>query len=255
MTHTHIIRILTATALCLTVAQIASPGVIYTEVGQRIRRAIANNDRSELFFLEATGLNDDPRSPDPDFAAHAYIKIANLDESIAFMRRFYFNPDYPHWRHSLYWFFLDKSFVAERDAENETREKLYALLLEIVQTSDNSEDVHWTDAFLLERLPEYAASKQRATLQRYANTGNEWVTNTFNPIKEHFDKIPPKERTDLRDRFPELPPPDEPAVTPLPPQDDPSAEPPAKPFLLWLVATIIAVALAVGAVTLRAVRE
>ncbi|MDD2460679.1 MAG: hypothetical protein PHT98_06330, partial [Kiritimatiellae bacterium] len=46
----------------------------------------------------------------------------------------------------------------------------------------------------------------RATLVRYANTGNEYMTNNFNPIKAHFDKIPPKQRIDLRKRFPDLPP-------------------------------------------------
>ncbi|HON48535.1 MAG TPA: hypothetical protein PLZ60_12380 [Kiritimatiellia bacterium] len=55
-------------------------------------------------------------------------------------------------------------------------------------------------------LPGYTNSKQRATLVRYANTGNEHMTNNFNPIKAHFDAIPPKQRIDLRKRFPDLPP-------------------------------------------------
>jgi len=55
-------------------------------------------------------------------------------------------------------------------------------------------------------LPGYTNSKQRATLVRYANTGNEYMTNNFNPIKAHFDAIPPRQRIDLRKRFPDLPP-------------------------------------------------
>jgi len=55
-------------------------------------------------------------------------------------------------------------------------------------------------------VPQYTNSVQRACLTRFATEGNEWVTNTFHPIKAHFDKIPPKQRIDLRKRFPDLPP-------------------------------------------------
>jgi hypothetical protein len=61
------------------------------------------------------------------------------------------------------------------------------------------------------------------------------VTNTFHPIKAHFDKIPPKQRIDLRKRFPDLP--------PLP--DDAPARSPVKVALAIIVG---GVALAVCAV-------
>ena len=261
MNHAYLIKALAAAAICLTVAQDAlSSRARVTEVGQRINRAEQNNDRSELPFLEETSHGEDAPAgkrwaSDTFGAAFVYLKIANLDESIGFVQRYYSSWEHSGWRGGIYRHFLKKASTEEKDAASETREKLFALLLEIAQTSNDPMDVTSSDIFLLERLPEYATSKQRATLQRYFNSSNELEVAGFTPIKEHFDKIPPKQRIDLRDRFPGLPPPDEPAVTPLPPQDDPSAEPPAKPFLLWLVATIIVVALAVGAVTFRAVRE
>jgi hypothetical protein len=79
-------------------------------------------------------------------------------------------------------------------------------LLEIVQNTDNAGDALDAEFFLRDFLPGYINSRQRATLVRYANTGNEYMTNNFNPIKAHFDNIPPKQRIDLRKRFPDLPP-------------------------------------------------
>jgi hypothetical protein len=56
------------------------------------------------------------------------------------------------------------------------------------------------------------------------------VTNTFHPIKAHFDVISPKQRIDLRKRFPDLP--------PLP--DDAPARSPVK-VAFAIIAGIVAV--------------
>jgi hypothetical protein len=75
-----------------------------------------------------------------------------------------------------------------------------------MQTTDVRDVANRINQHLLRSIPQYTNSVQRASLVRFATSGNEWVTNTFHPIKVHFDNIPPKQRTDLRDRFPDLPP-------------------------------------------------
>ena len=253
MNHAYLVKTLVTAVIFLVIAQDTLLfGIQMSEVGQRIYRAEKNNDRSELLFLEETiheeeTSNNTEYSPDPSFAARVYFKLANLDESIEFMQRYYFNRKKSLQRLSAHLKFLEKATAEEKDATSETREKLFAFLLEIVQTSYDSVDVNRTDIFLLERMPEYAASKQRATLQRYANTGNDWTTNTFNPIKEHFDKIPPKQRPDLRDRFPSLPPLDEP---PDESTDELPNEPTATPFPARLAVTLAAILLAVSIIIL-----
>jgi hypothetical protein len=94
----------------------------------------------------------------------------------------------------------------EKSLTDEVKSDICTHLLAIVQNADNPRHALDAEFFLRDFLPGYTNSKQRATLVRYANTGNEHMTNNFNPIKAHFDAIPPKQRIDLRKRFPDLPP-------------------------------------------------
>jgi len=200
---------------------------------QRVSRALRNNDRSEMPFLEATALSEDSQKLDRQDAAKAYIKLATLDEAAEFLRRHFFTE-----RRSalggtgIMLKFIEKAAAEEKDAEDATRENLYAFLLEVVQNDTGAgSSANSADIFLLERVPGYADSKQRAALARYANTGNDWVTNTFNPIKEHFDTLPPSKLVDLRTRFPTLPP---------PPGETPSPSPRIWPYAAVLAALAIA---------------
>ena len=169
-----------------------------------------SGDRSLLPFLEGKSL--DPETPKTirSAAAEAFVKIADVDECVAFMRELYEDSSVQgSWRYFLNKKFLGKVEAEEKTLTSETKENINSFMLVVVQNVKNSGDANDADRFLLDRISEYSNSTQRATLCRYANTGNAWVTNTFNPIKAHFDKIPPRKRTDLRKRFPDLPPPDD----------------------------------------------
>ena len=178
-------------------------------------------------------------------AAEAYVKIADVEESLEFMQKVYETQFIQGWwRYSLNKKFLEKVRAEEDTLTPETKKNIATFLLGIVQNVENSGEANDADRFLLDRIPEYANSRQRATLCRYANTGNEWVTNTYNPIKAHFDKIPPRQRIDLRKRFPDLP--------PLP--DDAPARSPVK-VAIAVGTGIVAVVAAWLAVRRRKVHE
>jgi len=205
------------------------------DVHAGVARAIWKlGDRAALPFLEEKSLSADIHAQARGTAAAAYIAIAGMDEGAAFMRRWYFTMEGAGWRNFAYMRFLEKISKEAENAESGTLDNIHAFLLEIVQNSDSNgvSDANQANVFLLAHLPGYADSRQRATLQRYANTGNEWRTNTFNPIKAHFDAIPPSKRTDLRIRYPGLPPlPDD------PPEADASAA-----RRVWLITTAVGVA-------------
>jgi hypothetical protein len=167
-----------------------------------------SGDRSLLPYLEEKSLNTANPEIVRDRSASAYVNIADMEETVAFMKKMNAAPSV---KGTSWLYFLNKQILGKFAAEEKkmdagTKEKFFSCLLNILQSSNDACEVQMMNLFLLERMPEYANSKQRATMNRYANTGNDWVTNTFYPIKAHFDKIPPSKRTDLRKRFPELPP-------------------------------------------------
>ncbi len=191
--------------------------------------------REVLPFLEEESLDPEMSKRTRSAAAKAYIKIADVGESVNLMRKLYDDRSFGD---SQYYyvniFFLQKVKSEEKSLTDEVKSDICTHLLAIVQNADNPRHALDAEFFLRDFLPGYTNSKQRATLVRYANTGNEHMTNNFNPIKAHFDAIPPKQRIDLRKRFPDLP--------PLP--DDAPARSPVKVAL----AIIAGVALAVCAV-------
>ncbi len=163
--------------------------------------------REVLPFLKEKSFDPETHELIRSAAAEAYVDIADVEESAEFMRKLYRDPSVQGSGR----YFLNKKFLGRVGAEEktltpETKKSIAAFLLGIVQNVENSGEANDADRFLLDRIPEYANSRQRATLCRFANTGNAWVTNTYNPIKAHFDAIPPKQRIDLRKRFPDLPP-------------------------------------------------
>ena len=163
-------------------------------------------DRSALLFLEEKSLMTNAPATFRSRAAITYIKIADVGESVNLMRKLYDDHSLRSWYGYVSNFFLQKVKTEEESLTEEVKRDICTHLLAIVQSADIPGDARNADRFLLDRVPEYANSRQRATLVRYANTGTEYTTNTFNPIKAHFDNIPPKQRIDLRKRFPDLPP-------------------------------------------------
>jgi len=163
--------------------------------------------REVLPFLEEESLDPEMSKRTRSAAAKAYIKIADVGESVNLMRKLYDDRSFGD---SQYYyvniFFLQKVKSEEKSLTDEVKSDICTHLLAIVQNADNPRHALDAEFFLRDFLPGYTNSKQRATLVRYANTGNEHMTNNFNPIKAHFDAIPPKQRIDLRKRFPDLPP-------------------------------------------------
>ena len=206
-------------------------------------------DRAALPFLEEKSFMTNAPVTLRLRAAEAYVKIADVEESLEFMQKVYETQFIQGWwRYSLNKKFLEKVRAEEDTLTPETKKNIATFLLGIVQNVENSGEANDADRFLLDRIPEYANSRQRATLCRYANTGNEWVTNTYNPIKAHFDTIPSKQRIDLRKRFPDLP--------PLP--DDAPARSPVKVALAIIAGGVALAVCAVAAwlaVRRRRVRE
>ncbi len=199
----------------------------------RLLQLVAHSgDRSLLPYLEEKSLDPEIRRSIRARAAEVYVSIADVEESAEFMRKLYEDPSAQgSWRYFLNKKFLGRVGAEEKTLTPETKKNIVAFLLGIVQNVENSGEANDADRFLLDRIPEYANSRQRATLCRFANTGNAWVTNTYNPIKAHFDAIPRKQRIDLRKRFPDLP--------PLP--DDAPARSPVK-VAIAIVAGVVALA-------------
>ena len=162
--------------------------------------------REVLPFLEEESLDPEMSKRTRSAAAVAYVKIADLGESVNLMRKLYDDPSLRSWYDYVNKFFLQKVKSEEKSLTDEVKSDISAHLLAIVQNADNPRHALDAEFFLRDFLPGYTNSKQRATLVRYADTGNEHMTNNFNPIKAHFDAIPPKQRIDLRERFPDLPP-------------------------------------------------
>jgi hypothetical protein len=174
----------------------------------RLLQLVAHSgDRSLLPYLEEKSLDPEIRRSIRSAAAEVYVNIADVEESVNLMRKLY---DDRSFRESQYYYvsglFLQKVKAEEKSLTDEVKRDICTHLLAIVQSADSPGDALDAEFFLRDFLPGYTNSKQRATLVRYANTGNEYMTNNFNPIKAHFDAIPPKQRIDLRKRFPDLPP-------------------------------------------------
>ena len=186
--------------------------------------------REVLPFLKEKSFDPETHEHIRSAAARAYVKIADVEESVNLMRKLYDDPSLRPRYYYISKFFLQKVKSEEKSLTDEVKSDICTHLLAIVQNTDSAGDALDAEFFLRDFLPGYTNSKQRATLVRYANTGNEYMTNNFNPIKAHFDKIPPKQRIDLRKHFPDLP--------PLP--DDAPARSPVK----------VAIAVAVGFVVL-----
>ena len=170
----------------------------------RLLQLVAHSgDRSLLPYLEEKSLDPEIRRSIRSAAAEVYVNIADVEESVNLMRKLY---DDRSFRESQYYYvsglFLQKVKAEEKSLTDEVKRDICTHLLAIVQSADSPGDALDAEFFLRDFLPGYTNSKQRATLVRYANTGNEYMTNNFNPIKAHFDAIPPPKTHRLAQAFP-----------------------------------------------------
>ena len=187
--------------------------------------------REVLPFLEEESFDPETHELIRSAAAKAYVNIADVEESVLFLAKYCDDPTVKKGKWLLIQQYLDKLTPEVKNRlSSDALSRVHTVLLTIMQKTDVRDAANRINLYMLQAVPQYTNSVQRACLTRFATEGNAWVTNTFHPIKAHFDKIPPKQRIDLRKRFPDLP--------PLP--DDAPARSPVK-VAFAIVAGIVAV--------------
>ena len=191
----------------LNTGQTVSVSYLKLEAVRMISELEKSGDRSLLPYLAEKSLNAANPKTVRRRAAAAYVNMADLGEGVDFLQKYCADPTVKKGKWLLVQQYLDKYGEHGINGVSETVEThVLSVLLTIMQTTDVRDVANRINQHLLRSIPQYTNSVQRASLVRFATSGNEWVTNTFHPIKVHFDNIPPKQRTDLRDRFPDLPP-------------------------------------------------
>jgi hypothetical protein len=191
----------------LNTGQTVSVSYLKLEAVRMISELEKSGDRSLLPYLAEKSLNAANPKTVRRRAAAAYVNMADLGEGVDFLQKYCADPTVKKGKWLLVQQYLDKYGEHGINGVSETVEThVLSVLLTIMQTTDVRDVANRINQHLLRSIPQYTNSVQRASLVRFATSGNEWVTNTFHPIKAHFDNIPPKQRTDLRDRFPDLPP-------------------------------------------------
>jgi hypothetical protein len=201
--------------------------------------------REVLPFLEEESFDPETHELIRSAAAKAYVNIADVEESVLFLAKYCDDPTVKKGKWLLIQQYLDKLTPEVKNRlSSDALSRVHTVLLTIMQKTDVRDAANRINLYMLQAVPQYTNSVQRACLTRFATEGNEWVTNTFHPIKAHFDKIPPRQRIDLRKRFPDLP--------PLP--DDAPARSPVK-VAFAIIAGIVAVVAAWLVLRRRKVHE
>ncbi|MEI6647967.1 MAG: hypothetical protein WCP12_18160 [bacterium] len=142
-------------------------------------------------------------------AAAAYVKIADLDESVEFMRKiFTINDNKGYWRSTIAPLFLQKveAAISNHTITDETLKRVFSVLLAYAQSPANSQEADYVDVFLVNHCAGYQTSRQRLSMAKsISDGGNDLEKKHFLPIKESVEALPKKQRIDLRKRFPDLP--------------------------------------------------
>ena len=201
--------------------------------------------REVLPFLKEKSFDPETHELIRSAAAETYVDIADVEDSVLFLAKYCDDPTVKQGKWLLIQQYLDKLTPEVKNRlSSDALSRVHTVLLTIMQKTDVRDAANRINLYMLQAVPQYTNSVQRACLTRFATEGNAWVTNTFHPIKAHFDKIPPRQRIDLRKRFPDLP--------PLP--DDAPARSPVK-VAFAIIAGIVAVVAAWLAVRRRKVRK
>jgi len=168
------------------------------------------DDRDALPFLEEKSFMTNAPSFIRTRAAEVYVSIAEVEESIAFMRKaFGVNDDKGFWRFSVSRQFLAKigaAFDAD-ETSDAIKQRALLILLEYMQAPANPSEASKIDEFLAQKCDGYHQSWQRMDVaQRFLGGENEKVEKHYRLIHESVTQFPPEQRIDLRKRFPDLPP-------------------------------------------------
>jgi len=166
--------------------------------------------REVLPFLTEKSFDPETHELIRSTAAEAYIKIADVEECIAFMRKaFGVNDDRGFWRFSVSRQFLAKigaAFDAD-ETSDAIKQRALLILLEYMQAPANPSEASKIDEFLAQKCDGYHQSWQRMDVaQRFLGGENEKVEKHYRLIHESVTQFPPEQRIDLRKRFPDLPP-------------------------------------------------
>ncbi|NLC80363.1 MAG: hypothetical protein GX748_04200 [Lentisphaerae bacterium] len=181
-------------------------------------------DRAALPFLEKKSLMANIPSTVRSRAAEVYVSLATAEECAAFLPEILKVGNQTvwtaGWRSGVLPACLRK--IDDAIAQGEISDKTLNLLVEKLLAHTQSlsvprlADGDMIDRFLIRHCAGYATSRQRLAMwtEYLDELGNEaWendLRKKFTPNKEFLEALPPKQRIDLRKRFPDLPPlPDE----------------------------------------------
>ena len=142
-------------------------------------------------------------------AVCAHIAICGFDSFEFVKRAAEAQPETSDGLRTKYWILrwaLNK--MNEMTLSGEQLKEIQKYLLVHAMAETNAPALVQADEFLVQRLPEYARSRQRLYFsgKRNVNDPTDQMKGYFSPVKDELLKLPPSELTDLRDRFPDLPP-------------------------------------------------
>mgnify|MGYP000866133405 CR=1 FL=1 len=177
-------------------------------------------DRAALPFLEEKSLMTNAPGPLRACAAKAYASLATGEECAALLPEMLKIDNQTvwtaGWRSSVLFLYLNRinDAIAKGELSDETLNLLVGKLLAHTQSLSvpRLADGDMIDRFLIQHCAGYATSQQRLAMwtEYLDELGDEsWdeeLREKFTPIAESIEAIPPRKRTDLRKRFPDLPP-------------------------------------------------
>jgi hypothetical protein len=170
-------------------------------------------DRAALPFLEEKSLMANAPRTLRARAARAYASLATAEECAEFLPKILAigneEKSAGGWRNSVTPMCLAKidAGIVKHELSDESMARFMTALLTFAQSTDNSWEAKNADDFLSKHCKEYPMSKQRVALwHTIVTTGNEWSKEKYAPLSQSLEAIPPSKRTDLRKRFPDLPP-------------------------------------------------
>jgi hypothetical protein len=172
-------------------------------------------DRAALPFLEEKSLMTNAPVSVRKRAANIYASLATAEECAEFLPKILKIDDEDKtiisWRYGVTPICLGKikEAAAKGELQEKTLEHLTEAFVTYTQSAYYSLEATWIDDYLSKHCEGYQTSKQRlvlATALLEADKENEKKREVWLPIKEAIEAIPPRKRTDLRKRFPDLPP-------------------------------------------------
>jgi hypothetical protein len=148
-------------------------------------------------------------------AAEIYASLATAEECAEFLPKILKVDDEDKtiisWRYTVTPACLNKveAAIAQNEMSRETLARLVDALVMYTQFAYSASEARHVDDFLLRHCEGYSTSWQRLALWTKildADKENEVKREKCLPIKQSIEAVPPKQRTDLRKRFPDLPP-------------------------------------------------